>query len=105
MNEAIVHHAARAVKMIRDSLGLPIVDEESSDSSGLSTIDEENDRRYMEAHFRTFRVPVTLTRKGFISVFAGDAKAAEGVAQVIAAFADDIENPVQTEQVGTAIAA
>lgn len=92
MNESIVHQAAQAVKEI-------------SSPADVLTIDEENERRYSDECFRNFRVPVTLTRKGFVSVFAQDAKAAEAVAQVIAAFADDIENAVQTEQVGTAIAA
>ena len=92
MNESMVYHAAQAVKQVSDAIGVP-------------TIDEENERLYADDDFQTFRVPVTLTRQGFVRIFARDAKAAEGVAKVMAAFADDIENAVHTEQVGTAIPA
>jgi hypothetical protein len=92
MNDSMVHQAARAVKRIVDPIDVP-------------TVDEENDRRYTDDDFRMFRVPVTLTRQGFVRIFSRDAQAAESVAKVMAAFADDIEKSVQTEQVGTAIAA
>lgn len=88
----MVYHAAQAVKLISEAIGLP-------------TIDQENEQLYTEEPRRTFRVPVTITREGFATVKARDAKTAENVAKVMAALADDIENAVQNEFVGTAVEA
>ena len=91
MNEAILTHHDDAVKPI-------------SDPFDRSTIDEENERLYAEADLGIFRVPVTLIRKGVVTVRARDAKVAESIAKVMAAFADDIDNSVRIENVGPAVA-
>jgi hypothetical protein len=106
MNESMVHHAARSVKLISDSLGLPTIAEViHDDTAGPTASDEINEQLYERDELRTFRVPVTLTREGFVTVKARDAKTAENVANAVAAFADDIENAVQSESVGTAVEA
>jgi len=89
MNEAIISHHVKQHKLITDSLG-------------LSTIDEENEQLYSDECFSEFRVPVTVTRQGFMTLLARDAKSAERVADAAAAFADDIEDVVQTELIGRA---
>jgi hypothetical protein len=89
MNESMVHQAARAVKLISDSLRIP-------------SVAEENERLYAEDEFRLYRVPVTLTREGFVTVRSRNATSAENIARVMASFAEDIENAIQSESVGEA---
>ena len=87
MNEAIIAHHARQHKLISDSLG-------------LSSIDEENERRYDEDSFHTFKVPVTITRRGCVEILARDAESARNVVRVATSLGDDIKNIVQTERIG-----
>lgn len=93
MNEAIISHFQKQHKLITDSLGLPSVTE---------TIDDENERLHASSSYSEFRVPVTVTRQGYMTLLATDAKAAEQVARAAAAFSDDIEEVVQSELIGHA---
>lgn len=88
----MVYQAARAVKLISESIGLP-------------TVDEENERLFAEDGLRTFLVPVTLKREGFVRVRAGDAKSAEAAAKAGATFADDFEGSIHRNEIGSAIEA
>ena len=89
MNDAIIAHHAQQHNLIADSLGFP-------------TIDDDNERLYSDEHFAEYRVPVTITRQGFMKLLARDAESAQQVANASAAFADDIEDVVQTELIGRA---
>lgn len=93
MNEAIISHFQKQHKLITDSLGFPSVED---------TLNDENERLYADSSYSEFRVSVTVTRQGFMTLLATDAKAAEQVAQAAAAFSDDIEEAVQTELIGHA---
>ena len=90
MNEAIIAQHANAHKLIIDSLGLP-------------SFNEENERRYDEDDFRTFKVPVTITRRGFVDILASDAQSAENVVRFTTAISDDIKDVVQSERIGQAV--
>lgn len=89
MNEAIIAHHAQQHKLIFDSL------------SGRDS-DDINERLYADDRYHEYRVPVTITRQGFMTLLAHDAQSAQEVANVAAAFADDIEDVVQTELIGRA---
>lgn len=90
MNEAIIAHHAKQHKLICDSLGL--------------SIDEENERRYSEDSYRQYRVPVTVVQKGHVTVRSYDPESAQGVVRARAALGDGLKDAeVQTEYVGKAV--
>ena len=89
MNDSIIAQHAQAHKLITDSLG-------------LNAIDEENERRHNDEDYAEFRVPVTVTRQGFMTFLAPNAEAARRIANAAAAFTDDLEEVVQTELIGRA---
>ena len=91
MNEAMIAQYADAHKLVSESLG-------------LTPLDEMNERLYGDDNYRTFSVPVTLVRQGFVKILARDAKSAENVVSVVASLSDDIEDAVQSEQIGPAVA-
>ncbi len=90
MNEAIIAQHANAHKLITDSLGLP-------------SFDEENERRYDEDGFHMFKVPVTITQRGTVEILANNPQSAENVVRFTAAISDDIKNVVQSERIGQAV--
>lgn len=92
----MISYFARGHKLMSDSLGLDTIE----------TIDDINERLYAEDPIREYRVPVTLERRGVMTIKASCRESAEGVARVLAGLDDDSLQDVQTsERIGAAVEA
>jgi hypothetical protein len=105
MNETMVYHAARAVKLISESLGLPTIADAARDSSEAPSVDEINEDLYERDDLRQFHVPVTQVREGFYTILAKSAADAEGLAWQRLRLARDVDGSFDRWDVGTAIEA
>jgi len=91
MNEAMIAYHDKAHKLISDSLG-------------LTPLDQINEDLYADDDLREYRVPVSVVRTGHATVHARDAKSAEDVVRVFTTLTDEIDDPRQTEYIGSAVA-
>ena len=89
MNESIISYHARQHKLISDSLGLP-------------SLDDKNESHYPDEDLRTFRVPVTLIKRGSVTINASCKKSAEDVVRVVAGLSDDLDSSISSEVIGSA---